>query len=215
MSLKLKVQLDECRISYLFKTENPIDEEKLEFRLIDKKYKINKDRIITRPPLQAVILNFARKGGIDIIYEKSNIPTFIGVMGKNHNNVVTEFEHIKHILEDIDEFILEESTGLETVLSCKVFGDPKPNLLLPLFAKDHIKKFDNKFGKNFVMDNFTLKHKNSKTLISIHIAPLYRDIRYFYIQLVLKDDSLEHVFDFVENHETYITDVMEIMSSNG
>ena len=213
MSSKLKITLDECRISYLFKTENPIDEERLEQELIAIKYKVNKDRVITRPPLQAVILNFARKANIDIMYEKQKTPTFVGVLGKNYKNVITEFESLKHILEKMDNFILQETTGLQTVLSCRVFGGPKPDDVLPNFATTLTKKFNEKFTKNFLMDNFTLKSNSSEENTSIHVAPLYRDRRYFYMQLVLNSSSLEETIGFVEGHEKYINDIMDVLTN--
>lgn len=214
MAAKLKIHLDECRISYLFNTKNPINEESLEEKLIQKKYKINKDRIITRPPLQAVILNFARKGGIDIIYEKTKLPTFIGVIGTNHTLIVREFEGLQHILEESDEFIVQQSTGIEAVITCKIFGDVKPDNTLPHFARNEIKKFNEKFNKKFIIDNFTLVDTNTDMFTSIHLAPLHSDTRFFFMQLALKDSSLEKIFEFIENHEKYISDIIGIMGSN-
>lgn len=197
----------------MFKIESPVDEDKLEYKLIEKKYKINKERIITRPPLQAIILNFARKGGIDILYEKQKIPTFVGVSGKNHNNVVTEFEELKHILENIDSFILEESHDIQAVITCRIFGQLKPDSIFPHFATSEIKKFKDKFSKQFMMDNFTIKSETENEATLIHIAPLYRDRRYFYMQLVLNSSSLENIFNFVENYERYISDIIGIVNN--
>lgn len=213
LSNRLKIHIEECRISYLFKIENPVDEESLEHKLIEKKYKINKERIITRPPLQAVILNFARKANIDVLYEKRNIPTFVGVAGKNHNNVVTAFEELKHILESMDAFILEESSEIQAVITCRIFGQSRPENVFPHFATSEIKKFDDKLSKQFMMENFTIKSKTESDVTSIHIAPLYKDERYFYMQLALTSPSLENIFNFVEKHEKYISDIIGIVSN--
>ena len=213
--MQSRINLEEIRISYLFNIQNPITESDLEFRLIDKKYKINKDRVITRPPLQATILNFARKGNVDVIYEKEKPPTFIGIVGKNKDSVIQEFETLKFILEDIDPLLLEESTGIETVITFKVFDKHiKPNPYLMNFASSEVKKFNDKLSRKYTIDNLTLRSTYDDESTTIHISPLYRDPRFFYIQTFLRSTNLEKIFQFIEEQETYITNILQMLSEN-
>ena len=199
----------------MFNIKNPVDDHALELRLIDKKYKINKDRVITRPPLQAVILNFARKGGVDIIYEKNQLPTFLGVVGKNKELVIREFENLKFILEGIDNLLVEQAESIETVITFNVFDKyAKPDVSLAHFASPQIKMLSEKFTVDYVMDNFTLRSKDDHEPMTIHVAPLYRDKRFFYMQLFLRSKRLESVFEFVEEQETYINNILEFLSKN-
>ena len=199
----------------MFNIKNPVDDHALELRLIDKKYKINKDRVITRPPLQAVILNFARKGGVDIIYEKNQLPTFLGVVGKNKELVIREFENLKFILEGIDNLLVEQAESIETVITFNVFDKyAKPDVSLAHFASPQIKMLSEKFTVDYVMDNFTLRSKDDHESMTIHVAPLYRDKRFFYMQLFLRSKRLESVFEFVEEQETYINNILEFLSKN-
>ena len=210
-----KINLEEIRISFLFNIKNPVDDHALELSLIDKKYKINKDRVITRPPLQAVILNFARKGGVDIIYEKNQLPTFLGVVGKNKELVIQEFENLKFILEDIDNLLVEQAASIETVITFNVFDKyAKPDTSLAHFASPQIKILSEKFTADYVMDNFTLRSKDGHEPMTIHVAPLYRDKRFFYMQLFLRSKRLESVFKFAEEQETYINNILGFLSKN-
>lgn len=210
-----KINVEETRISFLFNIQTPVDDATLEHALISKKYKVNKDRVITRPPLQAVILNFARKGDVDIIYEKEKIPTFLGVVGKNSEIVVREFESLKLILDGIDRLLVDQATGIEAVITSNIFDrHVKPDTNLVNFASSQTEEFSAKFQKKYFMDNFTLRSKDGDDVTTIHIAPLYRDIRFFYMQLVLRSDSLEKIFEFVSEQETYINSVLEILSNH-
>ena len=199
----------------MYNIKNPVDDQALEVRLINKKYKINKDRVITRPPLQAIILNFARKGGVDIIYEKNNIPTFLGVVGKDKELVIREFENLKFILEDIDKLLVEQAADIETVITFNVFDKRvKPDASLVHFASPQIKTFSEKFTADYVMDNFTLRSKDGHEPTTIHVAPLYRDKRFFYMQMFLRSQRLESVFEFVEAQETYINNILQFLSKD-
>ena len=209
-----KINLEEIRISFLFNIRNPVDDNALEHRLIQQKYKINKDRVITRPPLQAIILNFARKGGVDIIYEKERIPTFLGVVGKNKDLVTQEFENLKFILEGIDSLLIDQSAGIEAVITFNVFDKHmRPDTSLADFASPQIKKFGEKFQTDYIMDSFTLRSKNGDRT-TIHMAPLYRDDRFFYMQMFLRSESLEKIFKFIDMQETYINYILEILNTH-
>ena len=191
-----------------------MDDSALEYRLIHKKYKINKDRVITRPPLQAIILNFARKGEVDIIYEKERIPTFLGVVGKKKELVTQEFENLKFILDDIDSLLIAQATDIEIVVTFNVFDKHvKPDTSLASFASPQIKEFSKKFQTDYILDNFTLRSKDGDRT-TIHMAPLYRDRRFFYMQLVLRSKSLEKIFKFIDMQETYINDILETLSKH-
>ena len=199
----------------MFNIKNPVDDSDLEHKLITKKYKINKDRVITRPPLQAVILNFARKGNVDIIYEKDKIPTFLGVVGKNKDLVMQEFENLQFILKEIDSLLIDQAKGVEAVITVNIFDKHvKPDVHLTRFALPQINNLSEKFTANFVMDNFTLRSKNDHHLTTVHIAPLYRDRRYFYMQLHVRTDNPEEVFRFVEKQETYIKYILAFLSKD-
>lgn len=210
-----KITLEEIRISYLFNIGSPVDDKDLEAQLIKQKYKINTTRQITRPPLQATILTFARKGDVDIIYAKDNLPTFLGVLGKRANTVVDEFEKLTFMLNEIDGLLTDQSVGIEAVLTLNVFDKHvKPDTSLAYFASPQVKKFSEQFQTDYVMDNFTLRSKHGEDNTTIHIAPLYRDRRFFYMQLLLRSNSTEKIFEFVEGQEKYIRNALSVLSED-
>lgn len=211
-----RINIEEVRISFLFTIQTPVDDLVLEHKLIDKKYKVNKDRVIARPPLRATILTFARKGGVDIVYEKDKIPTFLGVVGKKKEDVIRECDGLKIMLDDIDRLLVDQALGIEAVITSTIFDKHvKPETSLENFASSQIKEFSEMFQAEYVMDNFTLRAKDDDGNTTIHIAPLYRDPRYFYIQLMLRSHDLEKVFKFVEEQETYINNVLGIIGRHG
>lgn len=214
--MKQQIKLDECRLSILFNTPNPINEENLEFKLINRNYKINKERVITRPPLQAVILNYARKNAIDIVYENEKRPTFIGVVGKKPDDIMVEFELLKNDLENIDFAALELNIGYEAIIWSRPYrSGQNAKDILKKFAKNDIKKFSKKFSKNFVMDNFTIKYMDdNNSFISFHIAPYYVEPRSFYMQLAIRSLNLEDTFEFLEKYDKYISDLLDLLDNN-
>ena len=201
-------KLEEIRISYVFSITNPIsDDLGLEHRLISKKYKINSERIITRPPLQAVILNLARKNNVHILYEKEKIPSFIGTSGNKKNVIVDAFEELTGLLKDMDEMIVKQKKHIEAVMTYNIMHDqinPKQHLFN--FAKSQVNKISDTGDYN--MENFTLKSKKNGDDVSIHIAPLYRDTRYFYVQSLMWSNNIENIFKFVDEQETHITQIL-------
>lgn len=201
-----RFNLKEIRISYIFNIANPIsDIKELEQMLIDKKYKINNERLITRPPFQLVILNFARKGDINVMYEKEKIPSFIGVTGSNLQRAVSEFEQLTDGLNSIDSMIVEQKHYIEAVLTYEVLiKSITPYNNLSNFASQEI----NRLTKNSHLENITITTKNNNDTTRLHIAPLYKDPKFFYIQSVMTSDNIENTISFVENQETVINNTL-------
>ncbi len=208
---KSKIQLMDCRMSYIFPVTNPVNEESLQFRLIDKNYKINKTRTITKPPIQVSLLNFARKNDVNVIYEDKQIPTYLGVYATKINSVMQEFELLTNILKDIDNK-LEESKYIETVITARVFlGGDKSNEYLKSFDCENINKFSKMFGIDFSMNNFRIVNKTKDTTSSIHIAPYQENTGYLYIQIAIKNPDFGDSMKFVEKNEQYLNQVLSVM----
>ena len=216
MTNSSRIKLDSATLNYIFTIADPVPEDELEFRLKNKNYKINKERVISRPPLQAVILNFARKNDINIIYEKDKTPTYLGVKSKKINNVITEFEMLTGILRDINPSILDQSQLIESVITARVFLDKKKHDdYAKNLAKSDMKRFNDKFNANFVLDNFRMisqTNDDSERYI-IQLAPYYQDPRYTFVQTTLQTKNLETALEYLHKYDEYLNNVIEAMKN--
>ncbi len=212
-----KIKLDSATLKYIFSITDPVSEDELEFRLKSNNYKINKERVISRPPLQAVILNFARKNDINIIYEKDKIPTYLGVRSKKICSVIDEFEMLTGVLRDINTSILDQSNLIESVITARVFLDKKKhNDYAKNLAKDDMDRFNKKFNNTFVLDNFRVisqTEDDSSDQYIIHIAPYYQDTRYTFIQATLQTQDLETALEYLHKYEKYLNSVIEVIKN--
>lgn len=212
---KNKLQLIDCRCSYIFTIQEPINENDLAFELTQKQFKINKNRIIIRPPLEATILNFARKANINIIYESKTTPTYLGVFCKDTITLANEFEKLSNLLNQMDESILLQSSHMEVVLHGRIFiNSMKSQNRLAEFGSEKIRNFSNKLKETYYLDNFKIISQNKIHKKSIHLAPYYADPRYLYFQLVLTSKNIEAVNLYIANHEKHLTDIFEVISEN-
>lgn len=208
---KEKVKLIECRYSYIFNTQNPIDEDDLSYQLLAKKFKINKERVISRPPLKAEILNFARKGDINIVYGNNTTPSYLGVFCKNQITCMNEFESLTDLLQKIDVTLIEQSDKIEVVLHGTMFLGVKGNSMTVLenFGLNNTKKISQKFSEKYTVDSFQLSTDNGTK--SVHLAPYLTDKRFLYFQLVSHPINREDGDKFIQNHEKFLYDLIPLL----
>ena len=103
----------------------------------------------------------------------------------------------------------------ETVITFNVFDKHvRPDNHLTRFALPQISNLSKEFDADYMMDSFTLRSKDENYPATIHIAPLYRDRRFFYMQLFLRSENLETIFKFVEGQETYIKQILAFLSKD-
>ena len=213
-----KIKLDSATLSYIFSIKDPVSEEGLEFRLKNKHYKINKERVISRPPLQAVILNFARKTDTNIIYEKEKLPTYLGVKSNKICSVIDEFEMLTGVLRDIDPSILDQSTFMEAVITARVFLDKKKhNDYAKNLAKDDMIRFNKCFNQNFILDNFRIVSNNSdehSDRYTIQMAPYYQDPRYTFVGITLQTKNRETALEYLNKYDEYLDNAIKVMKND-
>jgi hypothetical protein len=210
---KTKVIVDDFRISHIFDIEDPVPERTLTEALQRHQYKVINDRVISHPPIRAVILNLATKNNVNIVYQKESIPAYIGTAGRDMHEVFNQFDILNNILSQIDPTLHGRHVSTEMILSTKVFGDLLPNDTITKLAKSDNQKFSKLFGKPLQTLNITMQDddRTSESYNSIHIAPLYRSPRYYFVQLVHRSKDLSEVVSFAKKGEQVIKDAVSIL----
>lgn len=210
MASKMKVMIDDFRISHIFDIEEPISEKDLVESLQKHNYKVINDRIISHPPIRAVILNIATKNSVNISYQKESIPSYIGAGGKDMKEVLNQFDVLNNLLTQLDPTLHGRHASTEMVLAVKVFGDSVPTDTIPTLARSDTSKFTKIFNEPLKTESITMSSKNvtSESFNSIHIAPLYRSPRYYYVQLVHREKDLTKVVEFSKRAEQIIKDAI-------
>jgi len=211
----MKVIIDDFRMSHLFDIEEPIPEKDLVESLQKHGYNVINDRVISHPPIRAVILNIATKNNVNITYQKESIPSYIGAAGKDMKEVLKQFDILNNILTQIDPTLHGRHTSTEMIAIAKVFGDSFPTETLPLIASNDASKFTKLFNEPLKTESITMSSRNvtSETFNSLHIAPLYRSLRYYFVQLVHREKELSKVVEFSKQTEQIIKDSVTILES--
>src|SRR6266511_2103530 len=140
--MDVKVILDEFRISHIFDIEEPIPEGPLVAGLEKRGYAIIRERVISHPPIRAILLNIASKNNVKVTYQKETIPTYVGVAGKVRTEVLKQFDTLDNVLTEIDPTLHTRQTSTESIFSAKVFGRSSPSETISSFATESVSKFD-------------------------------------------------------------------------
>jgi len=216
MAKGFSIHIEDVMLNHTFSIQDPVDEKELEFRLQTDNYRINKERLISRPPLEVTVLNFARKSDINILYEQKTLPTYIGVKHKNPETALREFEKIRGYLHAINPSILEQSSGIECTLTSKCFLDGKKYTdFSEIFKGVNLNVFS-KIDPTFRLETLRIQTKKSNADDDIHaisLAPYYVDQRYIYIQTRLITQELEKITKYLNSPETYIKQVVEAFTN--
>jgi hypothetical protein len=208
-----KVILDDFRVSYVFDVEDPIPEDDLTKALEERGFKVNKQRIITAPPIRAVLLNLATYKHTSVMYQKEGIPSFIGAAGKDKRQVLDTFDILQNILVNLDPTCLRRSSTIEMVSTTKVFGEKLPEEVIAMLASSKVPKFEPIFGSKMrmVTTSFASPIEPDKPEWFVRIEPLFRSPRYYFVQLVYRDHRLANVLDISQKGEDIIRDVVDAL----
>lgn len=213
MSSKIKVIIDDFRISHIFDIEDPIPEKNLTEELQSRQFRIVNDRIISHPPIRAIILTLATKNNVNVIYQKESIPSFIGTSGKDMREVLNQFDVLNNILTKIDATLHGRHTSTEMILQAKVFGEFIPSEIIPKVITTGDSRFNKIFGDPLTTQSITMHTdaRKSESYDSIHIAPLARSPRYYFVQLVHRDKDLTKVVEFAKQGEQLIKEAITLL----
>jgi hypothetical protein len=212
------VKINGASMAQIFSLEDPIDQKSMEFHLEDMKYKILTERGFTRGPFQLKVLDIARKNDVSIIYNGSDIPTYLGVRSKNLKALEEEFEKIRGILRKLDASILDQSIGIICTIDSNVFLEKKIIQYLKTVAPDITKNFNKIKKNNFVIGAFSLATNplESKTGVgeTIDIMPYYTDQRFATVRLTLYTNDIEKALEYLNNSEEYLSSISKVMKSD-
>ena len=209
--MTIKIIIDDFRISDIFDIEEPVPERELANALQERSFKVTHDRVITHPPIRAIILNIATKNNVNVIYQKESIPSYIGVAGRDKKEVIKQFELLNSILTNIDPTIQGRYIDIEMVISAKVFGNDLPYNTIGSLCSIDASRFDNLFQTPMKPFYITFESKESLPYYSLTLAPLARSPRYYYVQLVNRNKELAKVVEFSEQTEDIINGAIALL----
>lgn len=215
MTQNKNIKIISASLSQVFSLQDPIDLKSLEFRLEGMNYKILTERGFTRGPFQLRVLDIARKNDVSVIYNGTNIPTYIGVKSKNHKSVEQEFEKLRGILRDLDESIFDKSIEIHCAIDSNVFLKKQIIHYLKNIAPDITANFNKLKNNNFIIGGFSLStnplEKKDGLGEVIQILPYFQDQRFATVQLTLRTRDIEEALEYLNNSEGYLTSISEVM----
>lgn len=210
------VKIEDVMLIHTFSIKDPVNEDELGFKLTTDNYKINKERLISRPPLEVNVLNFARKNDIHILYDQKSIPSYIGVKHKKPDVALLEFEKLGGYLHEIDPSILDQVTNTNCTVTSKCFLDGKKYADFSELFKGVDMTVFSKINPNFRLDTLKIQTKKSNSdddICAVSISPYYTDQRYIFLQTRIITHELTKIAIYLNSHETYIKQVVEAFTN--
>lgn len=212
-----KFTVDDFRIAYVFDIEEPITEEKLAAGLEGKGFTVQKNRYISSSnmPVRITILNIANKGRISVLYQKDDTPTFIGLSGKDTNEVLKQFEVLGNLLQQLDPFLLQQKRYIEAVITAKVWTQSTPGKEIPKLGGDAIKKLADSSGTNLKLISAVISPEGSSSLEGwqMKIEQLIRNPKYYFVQYIRRSIEKKDVLADAYSSGDFITGLIDQLES--
>jgi len=220
----LKFIIEECRLSFIFKSVEPLPESELLSWLVTEGFAEIKDipRKIGTPTFGIERMNIARKGANEVLYD--NLGGLLGVTGKKIEDVMEGFDIVGSILKKNGVDLPSNVKSLELALSLRIFvkGVHKPLEKIGKFLG--INRFSGfskimeeeviPFDVRFCPRREAKTSENLKTIANwfdIHIYPYVYNPNYFEVRVVFRDSSFEKVIEFTKTVMDKMASIISII----
>lgn len=210
-----KFTVDDFRIAYVFDIEEPIPEDKLSKGLEERGFSVQKNRYISSPnlPIRITILNIANKGKISVMYQKDSIPSFLGISGKDTNEVLKQFEVLENLLQYTDPFILQQKKSIEAVVTAKLWSDKIPANEIPKMGGGVVKTFGSALGANMRLISGVIAPESNKEDEGwwLRIEQLAGNPKYYFIQYVRRGLDKKQILSDSYASGEFIVNVIDLL----
>lgn len=211
-----KIFVDDYRISYVFTFQDPFVEDDLKSLLEKRGFKIETgSRIIEAPPFRAVRADIAKRGSVSVLYD--NELSFVGVSGRSFKEVIDDFALLGATLKELDPITFGKKSYIEIWLRARVWTKKDPQKTIAGFMKtEKIKSFKNIFGNGvrpFALRVVTEDPRimDNPNWFSLRIEPQIRNPRYYFVELVFRNENVSKTLDMAKKIEKVIINSIGIV----
>ncbi len=159
--------------------------------------------------------DIAKKEDISILY--NNEVSFIGVAGKSFKDVKDNFLKLNEILKEIDSLMLSKVVDAEIIMRGRIWTNKDPQTSISNFMNIKNKnKFEEIFGKKVRTFSIRVVTEDMKIMdnpnwFSLRIEPLANNPRYYFIQFVYRNESLEDVLAIADKIDEILLKSIEVV----
>jgi hypothetical protein len=211
-----KIFVDDFRISYVFSFQDPFVEDDLKSLLEKKGFKAEiGSRIIEAPPFRAVKADIAKRGNVAVLYD--NDVSFVGVAGRSFKEVVDNFATLEATLKELDRIAFDKKSTVEIVIRARVWTKKDPQKTIADFMKtEKIEPFKKIFGhevRPFTVSVVTQDPRitDNPNWFSLRIEPQIKNPRYYFVELVYRNESVSKALGIAGKIEKVINDSIGII----
>lgn len=198
----------------MFDFQDPFVEEDLKSLLKKRKFKVEtKSRFIEAPPFRAVRADIAKKGSVSVLYD--NEISYVGVAGQSFKEVKGNFTILSRILKELDPITYGKQRSVELIFKGRIWTKKDPQKTITNFMKtEKMDLFKNIFEKGirpFTIRVVTEDHriKDNPNWFSLRIEPLIRNPRYYFLELVYRNEDVSMTLKIADKIEEIITSSIE------
>jgi len=211
-----KIFVDDYRISFVFGFQDPFVEDDLKDVLTKRGFKVEPgSRIIEAPPFRAVRADIAKKGNVSVLYD--NDISYVGIAGRSFKEVLEDFNALGRVLKELDSITFDKQSYVELVLRARVWTKKDPQQTIASFHKaENVQPFAEVFGKGvrpFAVRVVTEEPRiiDNPNWFSLRIEPMIRNPRYYFVELVYRNEKVSKTLSIAEKIEQVISRSIEII----
>jgi hypothetical protein len=219
--------IDEIRLSFSFKSPEPIPENTLLSWLIEKGFQEITDvpKRVGTSIIGIERVNIARRGNCQVLYDPhlGNL----GVAGNKLDDVLMEFDVVESMLKEKGFNIVDDIKFVEFVMDSRLFLKAKMKPLEKISSFLDAQKFS-KFGEIMGEDviPFDIRFcpkKEMKTSedfrkipkwFDIHVHPYVPNPNYYSIHIVFRDTDIFNVKTFVKTVSDKIINIIKVITED-
>jgi hypothetical protein len=220
----LDLIIDEVKISFIFRSAEPVPEATLLSWLIEKGFQDITDvpKRVGTSTFGIERLNIARKGACQVLYDPHG--GNLGVAGNKLKEVLEAFNAIESLLKEKGFDIHEDIKCVEFVLDSRVFvkGKLKPLEKISNFVgAQKLSKFSEIMGEDVIPFDIRFCPKREAKAsedfrkipkwFDVHVHPYISNPNYYSIRIVFRDIDLSNVKAFSETVSDKILNIIKII----
>jgi len=220
----LNLIIDEVKLSFIFKSSEPVPESTLLSWLMEKGFQDITDvpKRVGTSTFGIERLNIARKGTCQVLYDPHG--GNLGVAGNKLKEVLDGFDVIELLLKEKGFDVAEDVKFVEFVMDSRVFvkGKLKPLEKISHFHEvQKFSKFSEIMGEDVIpFDIRFCPKREAKTSedfrkipkwFDIHVHPYISNPNYYSIHIVLRDSDLSNVKAFAKTVSDKTLNIIKVI----
>jgi len=211
-----KIHFDEVAFSFVFKgVADIVPEEVLAEKLEVLGFEINRGEKIFRLPVgEVVVINFAKKGGIDLLYDPRESSIGVGTKTGDIDILISHLDSLSNLLSDLE---VDTPSFYRIIARGKAwYGKNVKNIIKDILEikRENIEEI---LGIDVALQPMTLRlvpverDFGEIPWIDIIIEPLVSNPRYWYIQFIYQDSDYTKSLEMLKELKARINNLLSYL----